>query len=81
MKQKNIYDYIGIIELENGNYYDVVKVTTKDGVYLEAGCATNTGFISFYGIDFDNDSLDACLSDLYEKIVECQEEARTSIIY
>ena len=71
---KNNYEYIGVIELDDG-YYDVVKVTTKEGVYLEAGNSFNTGFMSFYGVDF-NDNLDQALSELYERIMEDIQDKR-----
>ena len=67
--------YIGLIEFDNGDYYDVVKLVREDGTWLEAGCVTNTGFIRCYGIDWDDDeSLDGNLSNLYDHIIECKEQ-------
>ena len=77
MEYRQNYDYIGVIELDNGNYYHVVKYATENGFYLEAGTATNTGFLSSYRIECDNDdNIDAALSNLYEVITESQQEAR-----
>lgn len=77
MEYRNNYDYIGVIELDNGNYYHVVKYATNNGFNLEAGTATNTCFLSSYHIECDNDdNIDVALSDLYEKILEGQEETR-----
>ena len=74
MEYRNNYEYIGIIELDNGNYYHVVKYACENGFYLEAGTATNTCFLSFYRIECDNDdNIDVALSDLYERINESQE--------
>ena len=73
MEYRNDYQYIGVIELENGDYYDVVKVTTKNGVYLEAGSATNRCFFSCYGVDCSDD-LDESLNRLYERILEAQQQ-------
>lgn len=68
------YDYIGVIELENGDYFHVVKYATENGFYLEAGTATNTCFLSSYRIECDNDdNIDVALSELYERIIEGQE--------
>jgi len=67
---KDNYEYVGIIELEDGDYY-VVKYATDNGFYLDAGTATNTCFLSSYRIECDNDdNIDAALSELYEKILE-----------
>lgn len=77
MEYRNNYEYIGIIELEDGNYYHVVKYATDNGFNLEAGTATNTGFLSSYSIECDNDNnIDVALSELYERIIEGQQEAR-----
>lgn len=68
---KNNYEYVGIIELDNGNYYHVVKYATDNGFYLDAGTATNTGFLSSCRIECDNDdNIDGALSELYERITE-----------
>lgn len=75
MEYRQNYDYMGVIELENGNYYHVVKCASDNGFYLEAGTATNTGFLSSYRIECSNDdNIDVALSELYEKIIEDQEE-------
>ncbi len=64
--------YIGLIEFDNGDYYDVIKLVREDGSWIEAGCVTNTGFIRCYGIDYDDDdSLDGNLQRLYDHIIEC----------
>ena len=77
MEYRNNYEYIGIIELEDGNYYHVVKYATDNGFNLEAGTATNTCFLSSYSIECDNnDNIDVALSELYERIIEGQQEAR-----
>ena len=77
MEYRQNYDYIGVIELDNGDYYHVVKYASDNGFYLDAGTATNTCFLSSYRIECDNDdNIDAALSELYEKIIEGQEEAR-----
>lgn len=77
MEYRNNYEYIGIIELEDGNYYHVVKYATENGFYLEAGTATNTCFLSSYQIECNNDdNIDAALSELYERIIEGQQEAQ-----
>ena len=74
MEYRNNYEYIGIIELDNGNYYHVVKYASENGFYLEAGPATNACFLSSYRIECDNDdNIDAALSELYERIIEGQE--------
>lgn len=74
MKYSNNYEYIGIMELDNGDYYHVVKYVTENGFNLEAGTATNTCFLSSYRIECDNDdNIDAALSDLYERILEDQQ--------
>lgn len=71
----NEYQYIGVIELDNGLYFHVEKVTTPDGVYLEAGTVTNTGFIPLHGIDLeDGDDLDCKLQDLYDLVVSREAE-------
>lgn len=76
MEYKNNYEYIGVIELDNGDYYHVVKYATENGFYLDAGTATNTCFLSSYRIECDNDcNIDGALSELYEKIIEGQHEA------
>lgn len=63
--------YIGLVEFDNGDYYDVVKLVREDGTRLEAGCVTNTGFIRCHGIDWDDDeSLDGNLQRLYDEVVE-----------
>lgn len=73
MEYSNNYEYISIIELDNG-YYHVVKYASNNGYYLDAGSATNTCFLSSYRIEFDNDNnIDAALSELYEKIIEDQQ--------
>lgn len=77
MEYRNNYEYIGIIELENGNYYHVVKYATDNGFNLEAGTATNTCFLSSYRIECDNnDNIDVTLSELYERIIEGQQESQ-----
>lgn len=77
MEYRQNYDYIGVIELDNGNYYYVVKYATDNGFNLEAGTATNTCFLSSYRIECDNDdNIDVALSELYERIIEGQQEAR-----
>lgn len=77
MKYRQNYDYIGVIELDNGDYYYVVKYATDNGFNLEAGTATNTCFLSSYRIECDNDcNIDVALSDLYERIIEGQQEAQ-----
>ena len=74
MENRNDYEYMGIIELENGDYFHVVKYATENGFYLEAGTATNTCFLSSYRIECDNDdNIDVALSELYERIIEGQE--------
>ena len=75
MDYRNNYEYVGIIELENGDYYHVVKYASENGFYLEAGTATNTCFLSSYKLEFDNDdNIDVALSELYEKIIEDKRE-------
>ena len=65
--------YIGIIELENGDYYEVFKIESDGKNYLEAGACTNTGFLSYYGIDYDDDvTLDENIERLYDHVVECK---------
>lgn len=77
MEYRNNYEYIGVIELDNGDYFHVVKYATDNGFNLEAGTATNTCFLSSYRIECDNDdNIDVALSDLYERIIEGQQEAR-----
>lgn len=74
MEYRNDYEYMGIIELENGDYFHVVKYATENGFSLEAGTATNTCFLSSYRIECDNDdNIDVALSELYERIIEGQE--------
>lgn len=74
MEYRKNYEYIGVIELDNGDYYHVVKYASENGFYLDAGTATNTCFLSSYRIECDNDdNIDAALSELYEKIIEGQE--------
>lgn len=75
MEYRQNYDYIGVIELDNGEYYHVVKYASDNGFYLDAGSATNTCFLSSYRLEFDNDdNIDVALSELYEKIIEDQRE-------
>ena len=75
MEYRQNYDYIGVIELDNGEYYHVVKYASDNGFYLDAGSATNTCFLSSYRLEFDNDdNIDVALSELYEKIIEYQRE-------
>ena len=75
MEYRNNYQYIGVIELDNGDYYHVVKYASENGFYLDAGTATNTGFLSSYQIECDNDdNIDVALSELYEKIMEDDKE-------
>lgn len=51
---------------DNGYYY-----VNYDGYTLQAGSATNNGFMVEYEIDYDHDkSIDANLNDLYDKIIE-----------
>lgn len=77
MEYRQNYDYIGVIELDNGDYYHVVKCGTDNGFYLEAGTATNTCFLSSYRIECDNDdNIDVALSELYERIIEGQQETQ-----
>lgn len=74
MEYKNDYEYIGVIELDNGDYYYVVKYASDNGFYLDAGTATNTCFLSSYRIECNNDdNIDAALSELYERILEDQQ--------
>ena len=74
MEYRENYEYIGVIELDNGDYYHVVKYATENGFCLEAGTATNTCFLSSYRIECDNDdNIDVALSELYERITEGQE--------
>lgn len=74
MEYSNNYEYIGVIELDNGDYYHVVKYVTENGFNLEAGTATNTCFLSSYKIECSNDdNIDVALSDLYERILEDQQ--------
>ena len=74
MEYSNNYEYIGVIELDNGDYYHVVKYASDNGFYLDAGSATNTCFLSSYRLEFDNDdNIDVALSDLYERILEDQQ--------
>lgn len=74
MEYSNNYEYIGVIELDNGAYYHVVKYASDNGFYLDAGSATNTCFLSSYRLEFDNDdNIDVALSDLYERILEDQQ--------
>lgn len=74
MENRNNYEYVGIIELDNGDYYHVVKYASDNGYYLDAGSATNTCFLSSYRIECDNDdNIDVALSDLYERILEDQQ--------
>lgn len=71
MEYRKNYDYIGVIELDNGDYYHVVKYATENGFYLDAGTATNACFLSSYRIECDNDdNIDVALSELYERILE-----------
>ena len=61
MEYRKNYDYIGVIELDNGDYYHVVKYATENGFYLDAGTATNACFLSSYRIECDNDdNIDEC---------------------
>lgn len=77
MEYRNDYEYIGIIELDNGDYYHVVKYASDNGFYLDAGTATNTCFLSSYRIECDNDdNIDVALYELYERIIEGQQEAQ-----
>ena len=74
MEYRKNYDYIGVIELDNGDYYHVVKYATENGFYLDAGTATNACFLSSYRIECDNDdNIDVTLSELYERILEDQQ--------
>ena len=74
MEYSNNYEYIGVIELDNGDYYHVVKYASDNGYYLDAGSATNTCFLSSYRIECNNDdNIDVALSDLYERILEDQQ--------
>ena len=67
--------YIGIIELENGDYYDVCKVESDGKSHIEAGACTNTGFLSYYGIDYDDDLTQIeNIERLYNHIIECKLE-------
>lgn len=51
---------------DNGYYY-----VNYDGYTLQAGSATNNGFMVDYEIDYDHDkSIDANLNDLYDNIIE-----------
>ena len=51
---------------DNGYYY-----VNYDGYTLQAGSATNNGFMVEYEIDYDHDkSIDVNLNDLYDKIIE-----------
>lgn len=51
MEYRDDYEYIGIIELENGDYFHVVKYATENGFYLDAGTATNTCFYHHIGLN------------------------------
>ena len=63
--------YIGIMELENGDYYEVCKIESDGKNYLEAGAFTNTGFLTYYGVDYDDDvSLNTNLQALYDHVIE-----------
>ena len=74
--EKN-YDYIGVIELDNGYYFHVIKYDSENGFYLDAGTATNILFLSSYRIECSNDdSIDVALSELYEIILEDQQESQ-----
>lgn len=74
MEYRQNYDYIGVIELDNGDYFHVVKYATDNGYNLEAGTATNACFLSSYSIKCDNDdNIDVALSELYEIILEDQQ--------
>jgi len=68
-------EYLGIIEFENGDYYEVCIVSSEGKKYIEAGSCTNTMFLTDYGIDYDDDaSLDDNLQRLYDHIIECKQQ-------
>jgi hypothetical protein len=57
-------EYVGLVELENGDYYEIVSVTHKEhGTFLVAGSTCNTGLIPLYAMRCDGDT-DETLSEL-----------------
>lgn len=73
-RRDNFVKYIGIIELENGDYFEVCRVASEGKYYLEAGTFTNTCFLTNYGIDYDEtETLDENLTRLYDYVVETRE--------